>query len=558
MKTEKQTASLFFILEGSDSMVDSVNRMTGFASGMDINQMVRDLMDAERQPLQPMQQNAVETQLKIDEYREMNRRFSEFRNDTFDGVLRRSNMQSRETTSSNESALSASASAATPEGTYTISDAVTAKSERRTSDFGTTNGTGDGGSFLDDAGAFDRRSSFLTQADNVKGLDGTETELSFALAVYDENGDQQTTSFSFDATDSLDDIVDEVNRSGAGVQLFYDDFSGRMSMQRSDTGVYSEGGKEIRFGTMDGETFAEADDGALSTVFGFSNNDTVETEASNASFRLNGLDAVERRSNTFDVNGVTMTLNQDFTEEVQVGVSSDTDRIVDTVMSFVEDYNDMVETTQDKVSEEYFRDYAPLTEEQRRELSESEVELWEERSNSGLLQRDSILQGAISNMRSQFYETVDADIPNQTFNQIAELGITTSSDFRRGGVLEVDEEQLRAAVEEDPESVYQMFAADGDTPAEQGIARRLRDTLDNTITQIGERAGRTDLAANQSFTLGRELESQEDDISNFERRMQQVEDRYWSQFTAMEKAMADANSQMQQLMSQMGGGGQMM
>ncbi|WP_347834779.1 hypothetical protein [Gracilibacillus sp. JCM 18860] len=43
-------------------------------------------------------------------------------------------------------------------------------------------------------------------------------------------------------------------------------------------------------------------------------------------------------------------------------------------------------------------------------------------------------------------------------------------------------------------------------------------------------------------------------MSNFENRLAQVEERYWSQFTAMEQAIARYNQQSSYLMQQFGGG----
>ncbi|WP_175444331.1 flagellar hook-associated protein 2 [Alkalicoccus daliensis] len=528
-----------------------MNRMTGFASGMDINQMVSDLMRAERQPLEPMQQNSMELQLKIDEYRQMNLKFSEFRNNTFDGILRSSNMRSRETVSSNEAAVTARASASTPEGSYTISDASLARAEMHVSE-----AAGENGSFVNDLAAFDRSESFLQQAELLHGVEEGQTEAAFAIAVFDENGAAVPQEFTVDESSSLDDILNDVNQSALGVQAFYDEFSGRISLQRAETGVFNETGNEIQFGEIDADgEFIEAEPGEqhfFSTAFGLENNTPMQ-EAANAAFTMNGLSEMERRSNSFEINGLNVTLNQPFTEQVSIGVSSDDEKIFDTVMGFVEDYNELVSAMQEKTGEEYFRDYAPLTDEQRRELSDTEVEMWEEKSNSGLLRRDSIISGAVSSMRSQFYEPVNTADGDQAFTQITEIGITTSTDFRQGGILEVNEEQLRASIAEDPDAVFNLFAADGETQEERGIARRLRATLDDSIQQIGQRAGRTEMSGNQTFTLGRELEQQSDQISNFERRMQQVEQRYWSQFNAMEQAMARANAQAEQLMSQMGG-----
>ncbi|WP_280769532.1 flagellar hook-associated protein 2 [Salipaludibacillus daqingensis] len=521
-------------------------RMSGFASGMDINQMVGDLMKAERQPIQKMQQDQQELILKMGDYREVNREFMQFRDNTFDTVIRRSNMDAKEVTSSNEGLVSASASAGAANGAYTISDVELAQSANNFSSE----------AIVGEGEELDPTTSFIEQ----HGSYGEGDIIEFGMTTFDENGDEVAVAFTFDETDSLNDIMGEINNSALGVQAFYDNNTQRVSISRKETGVFNPDSDtdnyagEIKFGaTIDEE---ETSGDFLRDVLNLDEGN--ESEAQNASFTFNGLE-MERQSNNFDINGVNITLNDQFTDPVTLNVSNNTDEIFDTVMGFVDDYNELIEMVDGKVSQEYHRDYAPLTDEQRREMSESEQEMWDERATSGLVRNDRMLTGALNQMRQDFYTPVNADDPNQTFTQITEIGISTTSNYQDRGRLEVDEAQLRSAIEEDPESVFQMFAADGEETEERGVARRIRDSLGGSIEQLSNRAGRSEMASNQQFTIGREIDQASDRISNFERRMQQVEERYWSQFTAMEQAMAKANAQAEQLMSQMGGmGGQPM
>lgn len=100
-----------------------------------------------------------------------------------------------------------------------------------------------------------------------------------------------------------------------------------------------------------------------------------------------------------------------------------------------------------------------------------------------------------------------------------------------------------------------MFMADGPTYAEQGLARRVRDTLSNTVKKIEERAGNA-FKTEDNYTLGKQLGRVKDDISRLENRLKMVENRYWSQFNAMEKAMQNLNNQSNMLLSYLGMGAQ--
>jgi flagellar hook-associated protein 2 len=147
------------------------------------------------------------------------------------------------------------------------------------------------------------------------------------------------------------------------------------------------------------------------------------------------------------------------------------------------------------------------------------------------------------------------DGTDSAYNTLYSIGITTSSSYTDNGKLEIDEDQLRQAIEEDSEGVYQLFAASGSTTETQGLARRMRETLDNGVSALAERAGgyKGKLLPHQ-FTLGRNMENIEDRIAQFEDRMVSVENRYYRQFTAMEQAMSRANSQSNYLMQFMNNG----
>ncbi|AOM81930.1 flagellar filament capping protein FliD [Salisediminibacterium beveridgei] len=523
-------------------------RMTGFASGMDINQMVSDLMRAERQPMERMEQDQQELILQMDKYREVNRDFMQFRDNTFDSVLRSSNMTAQNATSSNEAAVSASASTAAAQGTYTFSDVSLAESTTNVSE----DRIGPEGADYNDS---------LTEVFG-EDLETENGKVSFDITTYGPDGETIDGNFSFDPDNTtLSEVFSEISNSDLGIQAYFDTDGGRVSLTRTDTGSFNDEGPEINFQTNGEESAffnnnlnlytesAEDEDG--NTII------AGEQAGSNARFTMNGL-AMERQSNSFDIDGLRVDLNQNMGngQQATVRVETDTDNIVENITAFVDEYNDMISGLDEVVSEEYYRDYAPLTQDQMREMEEHEIENWNERAESGLLRRDSTINNALNQFRMDFYNSVDTGDENQSFSQLTEIGITTTSDFRDRGKLEINEAELRNAVEQDAEGVFQLFAADGEegNSEQRGIAHRLRDTASNAINEIGNRVGRTESPGSmQNSTLGRELLSVEDQMSNFERRMQQVEERYWSQFTAMEQAMAEANAQAEQMMSQLGG-----
>lgn len=358
--------------------------------------------------------------------------------------------------------------------------------------------------------------------------EATERYLSSSVATIGANGEKVESSFFFKESDTIGTVVTKLQNAGAKVNAFFDEYSGALVVTRKETGHFGEAGdKELMFS---GALFEQA----------FGLNDNIEA-GKNAKFTVNGIET-ERTSNTFTLSGMTITLKDTSTQAVTLSAATDVDSIVETIKSFVDEYNALVDHMNGKLNEKYYRDYDPLTDEERDQLSESEAKRWEEKAQSGLLRSDSLLQSALTNMRQSIYEPVDT---GGAFTHLSQIGITTTNNYKDGGKLEIDEDKLRAAIEEDADSVYAIFAGTDNSP---GMAQTLRTNLSDSMSALARRAGGSEgYYEEHQFTLGKQTKELTDRIANFERRLEQKEARYWRQFTAMEKAMQMANAQSESL-----------
>ena len=375
----------------------------------------------------------------------------------------------------------------------------------------------------------------------------------FKLGAHTADG-ETTRNFFISGDKSLNTMISEVNRSNIGLSIMYDEYTDRVTISRTETGNFNEGENAI---IMEGDF--------LEHNLRFSGSE--EVEGKNAIFTINGLET-SRPSNSFQIDGVSIQLKQTFIsvdeaqnegdetltkiQPIRLTVSNNTDDVVEKIKDFVETYNTLIATLNNKVNEKYYRDYGPLTDEQREQLTDKQQEDWEVKAKSGLLRRDPILRDALSSMRRDFYSPINNESTSSLFNQLAAIGITTTRDYMAGGKLEINEAKLREAIELDPTAVENLFRAEGNSYEEKGIVARLRDTITGVKDRIYERAGRASWNATQ-YTIGRNMRSLDQQISRFELRLEKVEERYWRQFTAMEKAMAQANSQAMYLMQQFSG-----
>ncbi|KAB8132343.1 flagellar filament capping protein FliD [Gracilibacillus oryzae] len=376
----------------------------------------------------------------------------------------------------------------------------------------------------------------------------------FSLNAHTEDG-KQFGDFIVAGNESINQVVSEVNKANIGVSMLYDSFKDQFTLRTTETGNF--------VGNKEGEPRKdqiETNGTLINELFRFGG--VEETGGQNATFTINGLDT-ERYSNTFDIEGVTFTLKQTFDstsdtdadQPVSLNISNNSEEVFDNIKEFVETYNTLIDAINDKVTETFYRDYDPLTDDQREGLTDKQQEDWEERAKSGLLRNDAILRDVLSSMRTGFYSPVNNDQSSSgSFNQLAAIGITTTKDYMSGGKLEINEAKLKEAIEQDPDAVENLFrgGSDSDTYGEKGIARRLTDTVDAAMNKIYERAGRASYS-NHQFTLGRNLDDMDKQIERFEDRLTQIEDRYWKQFTAMEQAIAKYNNQASYMMQQFGG-----
>ncbi|MFS3929768.1 flagellar hook protein FliD [Priestia aryabhattai] len=589
-------------------------RIGGLASGMDIDQIVSDLMKAERMPLDKIKQKKQTTEWQRDQYREMNRLLTEFRDSAFNMTLQSTYMV-KSSSSADESKVTATATTSAGNASYTLSNVTMATAAKNIS--GAVSGTtkidpskslwsqqsafsggltwqtktinqsaitvasdttkvslGKGAISnlptsitVNDADGASTNYTVVNSADNlgandvfidaatgemtfgtqlakdsvVQGFDYEQNYVSFAIITYDENGkaiedDQKNgkMNFEFDGTKSLNDVISTINNSKVGISAFYDSGTDKIMFTRKDTGKLTSStdaaGPQMK---LEGDFLTQT----------LKLDQTNEQSGTDATFEINGLQTT-RKSNTFTISGVSFTLQDNFTAPVRVNVSNNTDKAVESIKNFVTKYNELIATLNGKITEERYRDYGPLTDAQREGLTDKQAEQWEEKAKSGLLKNDSILSSGLNQMRSNWYSAVSG--LTGEFKQLTDIGITTSTNYMDRGKLVINETKLKEALEKDPQSVMDLFSKNGETTSEKGIVRRLRESVADTVSKIEQRAGRSTWT-NTQFVLGRNLRDMDDQISRFESRLVQVEDRYWRQFTAMEKAIQNSNAQSMQL-----------
>ncbi len=236
-------------------------------------------------------------------------------------------------------------------------------------------------------------------------------------------------------------------------------------------------------------------------------------------------------------------------QAVTMTSTTDVDDIMAKIKEFITTYNGFIKDLNDQTKETKYRDYTPLTSEQREDMSENEIKLWEEKAKSGLLRGDTLIREGLSGMRSLVYQS-NPGIDSK-YNTLFSIGITTSKNYNDGGTLEIDETKLRKVLEEDPDAVEKLFknsegkkddVVDGKTVDTRGYLEKLRESMKTFEITIEKKAGRSTMTDAQ-YAIGNNLMDTESRISTWKRKLEDIESRYWKQFTAMEQAINKANQQ---------------
>lgn len=232
---------------------------------------------------------------------------------------------------------------------------------------------------------------------------------------------------------------------------------------------------------------------------------------------------------------------------VTMTATTNVDEMVDRIKDFVNTYNGLIKDLNSKRTEEVYRDFKPLTALQKKAMEENEIKLWEEKAKSGMLRGDSIIQSGLSALRELQYHK-DPSIINPKYNSVQNIGISSSRDWTLGGALEINEAELREALQEDPDAVVKLLTNDGEGSS-KGFMRKVREEIDIIEKNIDNQAGRGTMTEAQ-YALGKNLQDVNRRLTEWQTKLQSIEGRYWQQFGAMEAMINKANSQSAMLMSQ--------
>ena len=402
--------------------------------------------------------------------------------------------------------------------------------------------------------------------------------------------------FSFKATDSIDTIIKTINNDadanvtlsysstldrfsiaakngGASSDIDIQDTSGNLSkvlfgysqINKNSNALDAEGNPIIIYETNEDGTFKLDGDGNKITVYETDENGNVKLDDDNNPIAKmkkivqEGSDAkmsvsfdngqsfmnITRSSNSFTMDGITFDLKKTTSDDISktnpitFSVENKTDDLVTKIQTFIDDYNAILTTINGYITEKKPTDatYAPLTDDQRSEMSESQITAWEKKAKQGMLFNDSTLSSFAQDWRHSM-----TDVVSSMSSALYQIGISSAS-YSDNGKLTVDEDKLKKALNSDPDKVSQLFTST------DGIATRMQDLLkkytNDSLVDTGlliSKAGSTTSKVDQS-DLAKKMKDYDAQIKTLKTRLKSQQEYYYNKFTALETYIARMNSQ---------------
>ena len=372
--------------------------------------------------------------------------------------------------------------------------------------------------------AKDAKKATLTLTyEQIYGNKQTLNDLASAFKkLKDEDGESLGLSASYDATNDAFTIYNK--DSGSANKIIIKPLDDKAAKLMNNLNLHS----------VEGGTMEEA-------AKTFTKDTATAVEGKDASVTIDGRKYDKLTSNKITVSNVTYSCQSvSAGSSATLTVTQDTDKIIENVKKFVEDYNKMLDALNEKYYEEKYKDYDVLTQTQEKGMTKEQIDKWNEKAKSGLLNHNQTIGKMISEMREAIYTPVES--VDSKYNTMMSIGVSSSTDR---GHLTLDEEKLKKALAADPDCVYQLLTSSGEKVdkkgktytdyGSEGVAQRIGDKVMDVLKEMKDYAGTS--TEDDSSTLGNLIRDMKTKMSNFKVMMSAYENMLYKKYDAMETAI---------------------
>ena len=506
-------------------------RITGMNSGLDTDAMVRELVNAYEKQGEKYTKAKTKTEWKQEAWATLNTKIKNFFSKQANNMRWSSAYSKKKTTVSDSSKASIVTSEGAVNGTQTLEISNLAKSGYLT-----------GGEITvkDPETNKDVKAGKTTTLGQL-GLTGSAT-----IKIGKGKPATETTPFSADSeqtfTVNADTTLEQFAKyvSAAGYNASYDESTGRFFVSSKESGASNN--FEFISDTDEGKKVEDILKLKETTSAGVSTG-AKKLSGEDAKITLNGVDFYSA-TNSFSINGLTITAKDTTTGPLSVVTDTDYDEIYDNVKNFFKEYNSLVNEMDKLFNAKSAKGYEPLTSDEKEAMTEDEIKQWETKIKDALLKNDSELDTISSAMRNAMLSTFD--IGGKTYS-LSSFGINTLGYFESAdnekNAYHIDGNPDDSDTAGNPDKLRAMIASDPSTTATffQKLAQNLYDSM-NKISSVSD-----NYKSFGNFYSDKKLQSEYVDkqkqVDKWEQYVADQEEKYYKQFTAMESAMSSLNSQ---------------
>lgn len=511
-------------------------RITGLNSGLDTDSIVQELVSAYSTKVDKYKKAQTKLEWTQDTWKEMNTKIYNFYSKNLSNMRRAGNFSSKKTTNVSDSTkATVTADSSVTNGTQTLKINKLATAGHLT------------GTKLTSSSKED-----LTSSSTLSELGVQSGTLKFEVG-----GEEKSVEVKSDM--KISDFVSALKEQGvnasfdSGQQRFF--ISSVASGESSDFNFKAEdeAGLELlnKFGLATEANYIQVKGTVPTDEAGKKLEVAVKSDASNAEIELNGA-VFTGESNEFSINGLKITATG-VSDLMTITTATDVDGIYNMIKDFFSEYNTLMNSMEAAYNADSAKGYDPLTDDEKSEMSDEEVEKWEKKIKDSLLRRDDTLSSVMSTMSMTMSKTYTINGKNYS---LSSFGINTAGYFTKAenesyayhidgdeddATSQGNTDKLRAAIEDDPETVTAFFTQ---------LATDVYDALHTKMES-------TTLSSAYKVYNDKQMQDEYDDytdtIEKWEEKLADLEDYYYDKFSAMETALSKLQSQTNSLTSLLGG-----
>ncbi|MBR4669462.1 flagellar filament capping protein FliD [Butyrivibrio sp. INlla21] len=518
-------------------------RITGMNSGLDTESIITALTQKKKDKVDTFTGDQKKLTWKQDKWKELNKKVVSFYNGTLSNMRFASAYVKKTTTSSNANAATVITGDSAMNTTQSLDITKLAKAAYLT------------GKELKTVGENGKRPTMSTTMEELGAATGEEGgQLKFKIGGSESH---EYITVDIAASDTIENVlsklrstksIDETTGLSTGKTLNanFDEGTGRFYISSKEMGEANSFSME--------STNAMTKLGLVEeTIEGKSNYQA----GSSAEIYLNGV-KYESNSNTFQINGLTITANQ-VASDITLTTKQDTSGIYDNIKKMIKEYNDLMKEFATLYNADPAKKYKMLTDDQKDQMSDKEVEEWEKKIKEGLLSKDETIgnvRNALKEIMNQSFEITDKNGKTSKFS-LASFGISTGSYFstedNERDVFHIDGDADDSVSSGNTDLLSGMIANDPDTV--QSFFSELSKTLYNKLFDMMKGTQYSSaFTIYEDKLMASQYSAYNTKISDAQKALEAAQDKYYKKFSVMETALSKINSSSSSLANFFGGG----